>query len=102
MVLLAMILVAVFVGALFIVFGVNPLRQDTKDMNKKIDKLLALSLNPRTRIGQASMQSGAITEEQELKRLGRTSQAKRVVVGGDDESPMKQAMARSARINLNE
>jgi hypothetical protein len=84
MVLLAMILVAVLVGALFIVFGVNPLRQDTKEMNRKLDQLMALSLNPRTRIGQASVQSGAPTEEQELRRLGRASVAKRVVVGGED------------------
>ena len=51
-------------------------------------------LATRTRQSTASMQSGAITQEQKLKRLGRATVAKRVVVGGDEDSELHTNLSR--------
>lgn len=51
-------------------------------------EIRGLRLTARTRIGQASMQSGVETEEQRLTHLGRTSASRRVVVGGEEESQL--------------
>jgi hypothetical protein len=51
-----------------------------------------LRLTSRTRFRQASMQSGATSEEQKLERLGRVSQGHRVVVGGDSNSELNRRL----------
>lgn len=54
----------------------------------------ALRLTGRTRQATASVQSGAPSEVQELRRLGRVSANSRVVVGGDSDSPQHQKLER--------
>lgn len=56
----------------------------------------ALKLQNRTRIRQASTRTGAVTEEQQLRRLGRASAARRVVVGGDGDSDLNKALERQS------
>lgn len=53
-----------------------------------------LRLTSRTRITTASVRSGAPSEVEILKRLGRASASRRIVVGGDDDSEQKQARQR--------
>ena len=43
-----------------------------------------------SRMSRAGMQSGATSEEQLLRRLGRASVGRRVVVGGDPDSELNQ------------
>lgn len=81
-------------GLVIAIFGIARVRDDIYELSGKLDQLTTLSLNPRTRIGQATMQSGPVTEEQQLERLSRASVARRVVVGGDDDSVQKQNLMR--------
>lgn len=54
-------------------------------------------LNPRTRIGgPIAVQSGEVSEEQHLARLGRASSARRIVVGGDHDSQLNNDLANQA------
>jgi hypothetical protein len=55
-----------------------------------------LRLTSRTRVATASMRSGAATEEHELRRLGRASSARRIVVGGDDDSQLNKELDRAS------
>lgn len=57
-----------------------------------------LRLTSRTRVSQALVRTGPVSEEAQLTRLGHASAARRVVVGGDDESPQKQRLVRQARV----
>jgi len=81
-----------------LVVGINRVRDDISDLSGQLEKLTALSLNPRTRFAQATMQSGATTEEQTLSKLGRSSVARRTVVGGDDDSVQKQNLIRGTEV----
>lgn len=89
--------ILILLSLVAVMVGIVRVREDIQAQNEKIDKLTSLSLNPRTRIAQATMQSGAVTEEQKLQRLGRASVARRVVVGGDDDSVQKQNLQRATR-----
>lgn len=71
--------------------------RDIHRSEEKLDKLTSLSLNPRTRFSQASMQSGATVPEQELQRLAHASRAKRVVVGGDEDSEQYRQLGQGIR-----
>lgn len=51
-------------------------------------------LATRTRQSKISVQSGPVTEEQKLKRLGRATVARRVVVGGDADSELHTNLSR--------
>ena len=95
--LIAVVAMAIFITGCLValIIGLASVQKDIQGLNDKLDQLTSLSLNPRTRIGQATMQSGAVSEEQKLERLGRASVARRVVVGGDDDSRQKQDLMRS-------
>jgi hypothetical protein len=54
------------------------------------------------RISRASMQSGKVSEEQHLARLGRASAARRVVVGGDADSQQYKNLATNPAMVDNE
>lgn len=58
------------------------------------EKLNALRLTSRTRQSKATMRNGAVSEERELVRLGRSSKGRRVVVGGDPDSVLAQNLMR--------
>ena len=47
-----------------------------------------LRLDSRARVRTLSVQSGPVTDDQRLRRLGRSTRAKRVVVGGEVDSPL--------------
>lgn len=89
--------ILILLSLVAVMIGIVRVREDIQAQNEKIDELKSLSLNPRTRIGQATMQSGAVTEEQTLQKLGRASVARRVVVGGEDGSVQKQNLQRATR-----
>jgi hypothetical protein len=48
-----------------------------------------------TRVSRVSMQSGAVSDEQQLQRLGRASVGRRIVVGGDDDSQLNRDLTTS-------
>lgn len=57
----------------------------------RLDDIFRAQLNPRTRIGGPfAIQSGAVSEDQEVQRLGRATVGRRIVVGGDDDSQLKR------------
>lgn len=59
-----------------------------------------LRLNSRSRITTAAVRTGADGEEQHLRqmrRLGRATRAKRIVVGGDPDSEQYAALNRTVR-----
>lgn len=51
-----------------------------------------------TRQRKARMNSGVPTEEAQLARMGQMTQGRRVVVGGDEDSELHQALSRQGRI----
>ena len=62
---------------------------DVPDAVRRLDDIFRAQLNPRTRIGgPVKMQSGAVSDEQKLEKLGRHSSGRRIVVGGDDDSQL--------------
>ena len=83
-VILLMQLVLVLVVACFLLRGI---RRDIQANTSATDQL---RLDSRTRISQVSVRSGAVTEEQQLRRLGRASVGRRIVVGGDRDSQQYQ------------
>jgi len=94
---LILALLALFVAMVIILVALFRVYRDIQALNRKTTELKSLSLNPRTRIAQASMQSGAVTPEQQGKRLAQASKAKRVVVGGDEDSEQHRRMSRGIR-----
>lgn len=52
-----------------------------------------LRLTSRARVSKASMQSGEVSHEQKLVRLGRASTGRRIVVGGDDDSQLNKNLS---------
>lgn len=81
---LALMLTALVVCAWALANSLQLLRE----MEETMRRLVTLSLNPRTRLGHIAPQSGPVSREQTLSRLGRASAARRVVVGGDDDSQL--------------
>lgn len=79
---------AITLGVGFISMGVYSILLEQEKQTKTLRQVASLQLNPRTRISTASMQSGAVTQEQSLERLGRASAARRIVVGGDPDSEL--------------
>lgn len=75
----------------------SELRHGTSVNQRVANELTELRLTARTRIRDYGVQSGEVSQEQQLERLGRASAARRVVVGGDDDSPQKQALVRQTR-----
>jgi hypothetical protein len=66
--------------------------------NELTSEVRELRLRSRTRITQAAVRTGPITEEAQLTRLGHASAARRVVVGGEDEAPQKQRLIKQTRV----
>ena len=59
-----------------------------------LTKVRDLQLNPRTRMSTIQVQSGPISDDQEAHRVGRATAARRVVVGGEEESELNQNLHR--------
>lgn len=95
-------LLMALIALLIVMIGIVRVRDEIHELNQKLDKLTKLSLNPRTRIAQATMQSGARVPEQDLKQLAHTSRAKRVVVGGDEDSEQYRQLSRGIRQEEND
>jgi hypothetical protein len=57
-------------------------------VQQNTDSTENLRLTSRTRINEASIQSGPVTLEQQMTRLGRASVGRRVVYGGEAEAPL--------------
>lgn len=71
------------------------LGQVLRAMEQNAAETRELRLTSRARIRRASMQSGATSDEQVLRRLGRASAARRVVVGGDSDSGLYYELNRN-------
>lgn len=62
-------------------------------------KLNDVSKQVHTRQSVVSVQSGPVTQEQQLARLGRHSVGRRVVVGGDEDSQLHQNLTTRTAVN---
>jgi len=82
---LAILLVQLIVVLAVAVFY---LRRLIMTIGVNTEEVRTLRLDSRTRISEYSVRSGAVTEEQQLRRLGRASVGRRVVVGGDPNSQL--------------
>lgn len=96
-------LIAVLLGTLAVllaVISVQLLKLNRSEVYQsgRLDDIFRAQINPRTRIGgPVAIQSGAVSEEQELERLGRASHGRRIVVGGDDDSQLNKDLAIATR-----
>lgn len=73
-------------------------RNDVPDAVRRLDDISRAQLNPRTRIGgPVRVQSGAVSDEQKLEKLGRVSTGHRIVVGGDDDSQLNRDLTTTTR-----
>lgn len=63
-------------------------RNDVLDIRRQV----------HTRQRKAAMNSGVPSEEAQMTRLGQVSRGRRVVVGGEEESGLHQALSRQGRI----
>lgn len=73
-----------------IVVLIIEVRHNKRAREELIHEIQELRLKSRARVGQTGIQSGAVTQEQKLRRLGRASVGRRIVVGGDDDSQLKK------------
>jgi hypothetical protein len=83
------ILVALLTGifVMLVVLGVE-FRNLTQELAAVSHEVRNLRLASRTRVRPAAVQSGPVTNEQVMARLGRSTMSRRIVVGGDAESPL--------------
>lgn len=70
------------------------IRDGVKATRQNTDEVQDLRLTSRARISTAVMRSGEVSEERKLTRLGRASKARRVVIGGDDDSQLSSDLRR--------
>jgi hypothetical protein len=70
------------------------LSEFTSAVKNNSHELRDLRLTSRTRISDAAVRSGPLSEERLLTRLGRASKSSRVVVGGDADSQLNQDLLR--------
>lgn len=86
------ILLLLIVGILVVIaVGVWRLSEHLEVLADEVDKL---RLSGRSTQRKAIMRDGALTEEREMVRLGRTSSRSRVVFGGDPDSALHQRLGR--------
>lgn len=89
-ILLSLILMALVAIVLLLVRLIG--RVDEVDRHAQLtwEEVRNLRLKSRARVSEYGVQSGEVTQEQQLRRLGRSSFGRRIVVGGDDDSEQKQ------------
>ena len=75
-----------------IVRALRSLEVAVQDVRDSVDNL---RLNSRARVSTASVRNGSLTDEAALMRLGRATRARRVVVGGEEGSPLHTHLSRS-------
>lgn len=96
---LVALVILVILLSLSVAVVVRAIDNVVTSIDLQTEEIRSLRLQSRARVAQASVQSGEVSEEQRLMRLGRASESRRVVVGGDDDSTQKQALVRQTRVN---
>lgn len=89
---LIIIMVEIILGILAILLGSYTIVTTLRENQEILKKILSSQLNPRTRMGRATPQTGMPNADHDLARLGRLSAGSRVVVGGDAESELNQRL----------
>lgn len=69
--------------------------RQTKALEALADETRELRLTSRAKVSTAAVRNQPMSEEQKLVRLGRSSRAKRVVVGGDPDSELHTNLGKS-------
>lgn len=93
---ITLLMVILIVSVLFVgLVGVRYMKTLTQSLDNNTQETRDLRLTSRTRIAQAKVRNTPVTDTQRLVRLGRDTQAKRVVVGGDPTSPLHTNLSRS-------
>ena len=92
-------LTAVLIAIILLQFGINVwvawVLSDVRQYQREtFREVMRIKRTRRTRQTRASMRNGVETQEHKLVELGRATQGKRVVVGGDPESELYQALSR--------
>ena len=88
----ALTLAALLGVAGLIVRALRSLEAAVREVGSSVD---GLRLNSRARVNTASVRNGPQTDEAVLVRLGRSTRARRVVVGGEEGSPLHTHLSRS-------
>lgn len=99
-------IIAALLGIITVILAVITIQlvklrhEDVPYVGARLDDIFRAQINPRTRIGgPIKVQSGAVSDEQKLERLGRASTAigRRIVVGGDDDSQLNKDLTTSVK-----
>ena len=88
-ILVVVLLVLILLVLLALISRIDDLVRATRRNTSEVRKL---RLKSRARVRQASVQSGPVSHEQQMERLGRASVGRRVVVGGDDDARQKKML----------
>lgn len=86
--------------AVLLVSALVMLGKVSREVRANTAETRELRLTSRARVRDAVVRTGADTtgkHVRELHRFGRQTQGKRVVVGGDEESGLHQALSRQVR-----
>lgn len=87
---IAFLLILILVGLLAVVGVLLDIKRGILD---NVAEVRELRLTSRTRVAKASVATGVADGEAQLRRLGRVSQSRRVVFGGDDDSQLHKVMS---------
>jgi hypothetical protein len=71
--------------------GLWRLVEQVEDLSNNVNKL---RLSGRSVQKKAVLRDGVLTNEREMTRLGRATRSKRIVVGGDPDSGLNEALSR--------
>lgn len=91
--LVALQVIVWIVGLTLLIRALRLVNQAAVSLEHEVRELRVTS---RARVGSFKVQSGARSEERSLQRLGRASSGKRIVVGGEDDSPLNQKLTRGS------
>lgn len=91
------IAVGVWLIVILLVLTVSKLGELVLAQQDTATEIRELRLKARTRIAQADMTASPLSEEAQLARMGRSTRAKRVVVGGDEASELHTALTRQVK-----
>lgn len=93
--LIAILLTIITIQAALSVWMIWKMTDLTEYARATHTEVMRIKRRNRTRQARAGMRNGVAPPEKKLVELGRAAKGRRVVVGGDPESPLYQALDRT-------
>jgi uncharacterized SAM-binding protein YcdF (DUF218 family) len=101
----ALIVLLILLTGLLFALVISLVVRLNKNIVENTEELRSLRLDSRARVKTVAMRTGADPEAprlRQLRRLGRQTQGKRIVVGGEPEAEQHQALSRQVRSGDND